>query len=116
MSRRIDRINKHLQRTFGEVLQRDVDLPPDVLVTISRVDTVPNLKSAEIWLYIQPIDQSEKVLAQLESQLYDLQGSLNRKLDLSPLPRIRLRIDYGAEHSDQIETTIRQLKQPDDES
>ena len=110
MSLRMDRINRHLQKTFGEVLQREADVPPDVLITIARVDTTPNLASADIWLYIQPIDRAEKVVEQLTPQLYDLQGSLNRKLDLKPLPRVRVRIDYGAEHAEHIESTLDDLE------
>lgn len=109
MSRRVEQLNKHLQRTFGEVLQREATLPVDSFVTIARVDTTANLKSAIVWLYVQPLTMAEEVLTVLTEQLYDLQGSLNRKLDLRPLPRIRLMIDYGAEHAAKIEATLKNL-------
>ena len=109
MSQRMAKVNKHLQRTFGEILQREADLPPDVLVTISRVDTTPNLKSSTMWLYINPTERAEEVLERLTPQLYDLQGALNRSLDLKPLPRVRLRIDYGAAYADHINDALDQL-------
>lgn len=110
MSERIRKVNKHLQRTFGEILQREADVPPDVLVTISHVDTTPNLKSADVWLYINPIERASEIIDRLTPQLYDLQGALNRVLDFRPLPRLRLRIDYGAQHAENIERTIADLK------
>ena len=108
MSERMAKVNKHVQRTFGEILQRQADLPPDVLVTISRTDTTPNLKSTTIWLYINPVARAEEIIERLTPQLYDLQGALNRALDLKPLPRVRLRIDYGADYADHINTVLDQ--------
>lgn len=103
MSQRILKVNKHLQRTIGEILLVELDLPQDVLVTVSDVDTAPNLKSADVWLYISPIEKAEEVLEFLKPQMYEIQGSLNRKLEFRPLPRIKLRIDRGAEHAANVE-------------
>jgi ribosome-binding factor A len=109
-SRRLLKINKHIQRVFGEILQEEAEVPANVLVTIARVDTTPNLKRSIIWLYIYPLAQAEEVLKQLKPQMYDLQGSFNRLLDMRPLPRLSLRIDYGAEHAEHIERTLAELK------
>jgi ribosome-binding factor A len=98
MGQRIEKVNKHIQRTFGEILLKEADVPPGVFVTISRVDTTPNLRSATVWLYISPPQKSEETLDMLTKQLYDLQGSLNRALSLKPLPRIYLCIDQEPPH------------------
>lgn len=110
MSRRMEKIDTNIQRIFAAILLKEADLPPDVLVTVSRVETAANLVSAKIWLYINPDGRAEEVIALLKPQMYDLQGALNRALDLHPLPRISLLIDYGAQHADHIERTIRRLK------
>ncbi|MGH9857097.1 MAG: ribosome-binding factor A [Acidobacteriota bacterium] len=111
MSQRLNKVNSLIQQSFGEVLQRQADLPPDVLVTISRVDTTKNLQRTTIWLYVTPFERADGVLADLEGQLYDLQGFLNRALHLRPLPRIKLRIDKGAEHADHIESLLKHISQ-----
>lgn len=110
MSRRLAKINKNIQRVFGEIIAREADLPRNILVTISRVETADNLQSAIVWLYVSPLDQAELVLKQLQPQMYDLQGAFNRVLNTRPLPRLKLKIDTGAAHSDQIN---RRLNQPD---
>lgn len=109
MSRRIDRLNKHIQRTFGELLQREADLPKGVLVTISAVETAHNLQSAIVWLSIFPYEQAEKVLRSLERQLYELQGLLNRQLKLKILPRIKLKVDKGAQYAENIDRQLDKL-------
>jgi len=113
MAHNLQQINKHIMRLFGEVLQKEALLTTDALVTISRIDTAPNLKNTTIWLYVQPIAQADAILAELTEQLYDLQGAFNRKLDRKPVPRVALRIDYGAEHADTIEQRFAELANED---
>ncbi|MEX0649541.1 MAG: ribosome-binding factor A [Candidatus Andersenbacteria bacterium] len=105
------KVNKHIQRTFGEILHEEADVPADVLVTISRVETTPNLKSATIWLYISPSSKEEEVLEILKPQMYELQGALNRALTIHPLPRLYLKADHGAHHAQTIEQKLVELKE-----
>lgn len=109
MSRRLEKVNKHLQRICAEVLLTEASVSLDVLVTVSRVDTTPNLRSAEVWLYVLPLEKGPATLKSLQSQLYDLQGAVNRKLDMHPLPRLILRLDHGAAHAEKIEQRFNEL-------
>jgi ribosome-binding factor A len=110
MSRRIEKINKNIQRIFGEVLQTHADLPPDVLVTVSRVETAPNLRSAAIWLYIFPLAHAPNTMNTLFRQLYVMQGEVNRRLATRPLPRLFLKLDKGAQHADDISRMLKKLE------
>ncbi len=110
MSTRIPKINRHLQRTVGEILLKEVDLPVGVLVTISHVETTPNLRFSDIWLYILPAEKVDDALDSLKSQMYDIQGSLNRSLQFRPIPRIRFRHDAGGEYADTINKKLNEIK------
>lgn len=113
MSHRIAKVNKLIQQTFADIVHKQADVPPDVLVTIARVDTTPNLKSTTIWLYVFPLERESEILDLLKSQLYDLQGALNNALDMRPLPRIYLKTDHGAAHSDNINQHLQELSHED---
>jgi len=108
-SHRMAKVNAHIKRLFGEIIQKEADLPADSLVTISNVETSDNLRSATVWLSILPIETSTKVMKMLKPQLYYLQGELNRKLHMHPLPRIKLAIDRGAEYADKIDHKLAEL-------
>lgn len=110
MTNRIAKINKHLQRTVGEILLKEADLPLDVLVTISRVETTPNLRFSDIWLYVNPEARALEILDILQPQMYDIQGALNRSLQLRPLPRIRFRYDAGGVYADSINKKLDEIK------
>jgi len=84
-------------------------LPDDALVTVSRVETARNLRSATIWLSIFPPEGARAIVEELCLNLYTLQGSLNRKLNLHPLPRIRLNLDYGAQQAENVERRLKEL-------
>ena len=110
MTARIVKINKLIQRSLGEIIQQELDLPVDVLVTISQVETTPNLRSAIIWLYVFPLQQGDKILELIHSDIYNLQGKLNRRLNMRPLPRISFRIDYGSEQAETVERSFNRLE------
>lgn len=110
MPHRLPQVNKELQRAFGEALQKEADLPAGVLVTVTRVETKPNLRSARVWLSIFPLEQAAPVLQHVQSQLYHVQGFVNQKLRLNPPPRIILRHDTGSIHAEKIEKTIQRLR------
>lgn len=93
MSKRIDKINKHLQRIIGEILLKEADLPEGVLVTISSVATTADLRLSKVLLTVLPSHKAKEVLDMLTPQMYDIQGSLNRSLEFRPLPRIRFICD-----------------------
>ncbi len=109
MSDRIAKINKHLQRTIGEILLKETDVPDGVLVTISHVDTARNLHFSDIWLYISPSDRAKETLETLKPQMYDIQGSLNRALQFRPLPHIRFKLDVGSEHAATINAKLNEI-------
>lgn len=109
MSHRMEKVNKNIQRVFGAIIAAEVDLPPDVLVTVTGVETTRNLNVATVWLSVLPTAHEDTVMAALTQQMYDLQGLFNRAVHMKPLPRLKLRIDHGASNSVQLERKINQL-------
>lgn len=108
-SHRMDQVNANIKKMFGEILLTEAELPEGVLVTVTEVETTPNLRSAHVWLSIWPADRGMDVIKKIKPQMYDLQGSLNRALNMHPLPRIKLLIDHGAEHAEKIQRKLDEL-------
>src|SRR3989338_374475 len=108
-SHRMDQVNANIKKLFGEILLTEADLPEGVLVTVTDVDTTPNLRSTQVWLSVLPSSRAVEIKKKIKPQMYDLQGSLNRALDMHPLPRIKLLIDHGAEHAEKIQRKLDEL-------
>lgn len=103
MSRSLDRINVRIHRTFGEILQKDAELESGVLVTVTRVQTNANMRGATVWLSVWPTARAAVVVTELRRNLYALQGSLNRALQIKTVPRLRLEIYSGADYANKSE-------------
>ena len=108
-SLRMEKVDKHIQRTFGNIIASEARLPANALVTISSVDTDPNLRSSRVWLSVLPVEDGEETLAMVQEQMYELQGSFNRAIHMKPLPRLVLRLDKGAEYAAGIERKFAEL-------
>ncbi|MBU4204954.1 30S ribosome-binding factor RbfA [Patescibacteria group bacterium] len=89
MSKRIERVNSLIQRELGQIIFKEIELPKDILVTLTKVETSIDLANAKVYIAILPSDKAERVLAILNKMVYGLQKTLNRRLRMRPIPKIR---------------------------
>ena len=110
MSHRIEKINELIQQQMAEILTRALDIKPGVFMTISKVDTSRDLRYTRIFLSIFPERESDYALKTLEKELYRLQGILNKKLSMRPLPRIEFVQDLTGSKADEVERILKIIK------
>lgn len=109
MSRRIEKVQALLQQKVGAYIQQ-IELP--ALTTISKVEVTPDLKWAKIWITVMGEQEKQnQVLAALNENLFDLQGELNRELEMKFVPRVKFVIDYGEEYAAKINRLLREAKE-----
>jgi len=92
MSQRIKRVNELLKHEISQLLLREVDFC-DVLVTITEVDTSPDLKHSKIKISALPQEKNELALEIVNKNIFHIQQKLNKKLYMKPIPKIRFEID-----------------------
>jgi ribosome-binding factor A len=74
-----------------------------------QVDTTPDLRYTRIFVSIFPekeIDYVEKTLAK---EMYRIQGALNKKLFMRPLPKVQFITDMTESKADEIEKLLKQI-------
>ncbi len=105
MSRRTEKVAALLHEEVGDYINQ-MELPS--LTTISKVEVTPDLKWCKVWITVMGEDDRQKeVLAELQKTLFDLQGSLNRKLVMKFVPRVKFMIDHGEEYASHISELLR---------
>ena len=87
-SERIPQVNQLIKKELGQIILREVDLPEGVLVTLTRVETTPNLIQARAYISVMPQEMAQNVLNILSGLVYELQQKLNKRLKMRPIPRI----------------------------
>jgi ribosome-binding factor A len=110
VTNRITKINSLIQQHIGEIITRDISLKPGVFVTVAKVDTTPDLRYTRIFISIFPEKEINYAVKTLEKELYQIQGALNKKLAMRPLPKIEFKVDMTESRADEIEKLLKEIK------
>lgn len=107
MTLRTDKVSSLLKREIA-VLLLALELP--AMVTVSKVETAPDLKHARVFITILPLDKKteESVKESLYHATFDMQKSLIKKLKMKFVPRISFKVDYSQEYASHINKIIRE--------
>lgn len=89
MSNRIEKINSLLEHEIGKIILKDFAFSPEILVTLTRVDTTSNLIEAKVYVSVFPETKSDGIIRALQKSVYDVQYKINRTLRQRPIPKIK---------------------------
>ncbi len=106
---RIDRINELIKNTLAQIVQEEAEIPLGVFLTITKVDTSRDLRYARVFVSVFPEKKFGEILRRLEKKAYFIQGILNKKLSMKPLPRIEFIFDRTEVEADKIEKILKSL-------
>lgn len=111
MTERIPQVNELLQQELGTILLREFDVPENTLVTLTRVDTAPNLQQAKIYISVMPEEKAKEVLKLLKKEVYEMQQLLNKRLNMRPVPRIEWVLETKTAEAQEIEEILDKIKE-----
>jgi len=109
MSSRINRVNELIRSSIAEIVSREIEFPPGVFVTFVKVDTSRDLRYARVFVSVYPETKFGKTMDFLRKKIYSIQGMLNKKLSMKPLPRIEFLGDKTEAEADKIEKLLKKL-------
>ena len=112
-SKRIAQVNALLQQEVGLILRRDLEIPINTLVTVSHADASVDLEHATIWLKVFPEHEADNVLQLLSKTIWSIQKTLNRRLAMKFVPKIRFDIDTSEEQAEHMLHVLDELKTDD---
>jgi len=110
MSQRIKRINELLKHEISQLILREIDFP-DILVTITNIDTSADLRHAKVKISALPQDKNELAIEIINQNIFQIQQKLNRKLRMKPIPKIRFEIDQVEIKAQRIEELLSKNKE-----
>ena len=102
MSQRVDQLNALVQQHVAGILEREMEWPKGVLVTVTRALVADDAESAKIFLSVWPYDQGEAMVREVEHKIADIQQVLNRTLVMKFVPKIRFELDESEEKAKSI--------------
>lgn len=110
MTRRMPKVDDLIQVEVAELLQRQVkhhDLQ-DVMLSITRVETSPDLQSARVFISVMDDSLDPKAIqAALEHTEPFIHRELGRRLHMRRIPRIKFILDRSIAEGDRIASLLR---------
>jgi ribosome-binding factor A len=107
------RINQVLREVLAEELERLADADERLrLLTITSVDTAPDLRNATVYLS----SLAEEAAEALEERRSQLQRIVGRQMRIKRTPRLRFAADPAVLSGAAVEEALRRLRQSSDAS
>lgn len=110
MSQRIKKINELLKHEISNLLLKELDFSKDVILTITSVESLPNLRWAKVRVSVLPLVYADKILKILNFKSFSIQRLLNQKLKMRSIPKIKFEIDKSEVKSKRIDELLREIK------
>lgn len=109
-SQRIKKVNELVKRELGTIILKQVDYPKDLLLTLTKVECSSNLRDAKIWISVMPENKATWVLNILQRNIYHIQKTLDKRLRMRPVPKIRFIKQEKIENADRIDEILDKIK------
>ncbi|MFN3230803.1 MAG: 30S ribosome-binding factor RbfA [Alphaproteobacteria bacterium] len=109
-SQRQHRVGELVRHALADILAHDELRDPalkGVSVTVTQVDTSPDLKNATAWVMPLGGRESAEVEAALNRCARYLRGRLSQSVSLKYAPQIKFAIDYSFDAADRIDELLR---------
>lgn len=110
VERRAQRVEKQLQQIVAKFLLRGLNEPLPGLVSVSRVQSGKEIRSAKIFISVLGSDEDKvEVLEILKDNIYEIQRHVNHEMRMKFVPRISFVLDKGFEHMLKVESLLHEI-------
>ncbi len=104
MSQRVSKVNELIQQEVSTYIQENLGRHLGIM-TITIVETTPDLKHAKIWFGYIGHDLGSAI-KELKSSQRSIQKYLNDKLTMKSIPRISFALDNSGDYAQKISKII----------
>jgi ribosome-binding factor A len=113
MKHRLERVNEVLKRELSEIISREINFAPQVLVTIPAVAVSPDLRQCHVFVsVIGEESQKARVMEQLEEHRTTMQREISRRVVLKYTPHLYFKLDDSIERGSRVLKIIQDLDEP----
>lgn len=111
MTARTDRIDQLLREEIGAILAKDIQDPRIGFVTVTDVETAPDLSTARVWVSVigQP-DERQKAIRALEHAMPFVRHELGTRIRIRRIPELLVRADDSAQRGTRVLQLLAELE------
>ena len=113
MKHRLERVNEVVKRELSELISRELNFEPAVLVTIPAVEISPNLKQCNVYVSVIGASyQKSDVITELQEHRKTLQRELSKRVVLKYTPHLNFKLDDSIERGSRVLEIIQDIDEP----
>src|SRR5687768_1075426 len=103
MTQRTDRVDELLRQEIGQIVARELGDPAIGFVTITDVESTPDLAHAKVWVSMigQP-DARKASLEALQRAMPYVRAQLGKRLRIRRIPQFSVRLDESTERGSRV--------------
>ncbi len=111
MSQRTERVDELLRQEIGALLAKEIADPRIGFVTITDVETAPDLRHAKVWVSVigGKADRDEAVRTLQQAMGY-VRHQLGQRLRIKRIPELHIRLDDSAERGTRLLHLLNELE------
>ena len=113
MTKRTQQVSEKIKHEIARLIVREIEMPQDSMVTVTRVQVSGELDYAKIWLSILPAESAEDLFRMLIKQRKNIQSLLTQELDMRKSPKISFVLDTKAQEAFAMEELLDRIKKED---
>ena len=114
MSFRIKQINEQLLSELAQLVVENVVFK-DGLITVTRVNTSPNLRQTKVCISVLPENKTGSALTEIRKHNKDFNKILKQKLNLKFIPRLIWHMDEKIKYMNEIDEVLMQIEKEKEE-
>ena len=107
---RIERINSEIQKAISHIIDNDIRDPQiDAMISVSNVETTPDLSYCRVFITSIGTTKSDEVLARIKGAAGYIRGKLSKMVKLRITPRLEFLKDESVEYASNIENILKNI-------
>ena len=116
MNKRIEKINAEIQKAISQIITYEMSNPKIVgIITISKVDTTPDLDYARVYVSILDKESRMEVFNQIRHSANFIRREVAKKVLLRKMPFLEFKLDESFEYRQRIDAVLDEIvKQRED--
>jgi ribosome-binding factor A len=104
--KQIKRIESALKDELAAIIQKEIDLKPGTLVTVTEIEISEDNRYADVYITVLPENTQGSVLTILKRASGFLRAELIHRFDWGRGPELRFQIDEGQRKADSIDSLL----------
>ena len=107
---RVERINSEIQKAISHIIDNEIRDPQiDAIISVSSVETTPDLSYCRVFITSIGKTSSDEVLARIKGAAGFIRGKLSKMVKLRITPRLEFLKDESVEFASNIESILKNI-------